>query len=525
MKTATPATEKGINTPRPPVVAVMGHIDHGKTTLLDYIRKAAVAEKEAGGITQHVSAYEVEVPQKEPKSRESEANRGIPRQARDDFASRKITFIDTPGHEAFAGVRSRGARVADIAILIVSGEDGVKPQTLETLKFIKENKLPFIVAITKIDKPSANVERVKQSLLENEIYIEGYGGEIPCVPVSAVTGAGVSDLLDMILLVADIENICGNPAKLAEGIVLEVSRSKESGVIATLIVKDGSLQKGMVVVAGRATSVLRMMNNFLGKKIETAPAGTPVSVTGWNEAPKTGDAFISFPTKKEAEKYLETGAKTAAEKPAATQGVPEERVIVPIVIKADVSGTLEAIESELKKLATDKILPKVIVAGTGDINESDLKILSKNPDALIFGFNVKIDTAAKNLADRDGVNVELFTVIYKLIERMQEVLASRTPKMEVVEVRGKAKIMRLFSVVKDKQIVGGKVIEGSIGLGDEFKIMRRGVEVGAGKIRELQQQKVKTSEVIKDREFGTMVEAKIEIAPGDVLETFIIVKK
>ena len=497
--------QKNTAVSRPPVVAVMGHIDHGKTTLLDYIRKAVVAEKEAGGITQHVSAYEVF----------HKTSEGV---------TKPITFIDTPGHEAFAGVRSRGARVADIAVLIVSGEDGVKPQTLEALKFIKESKLPFIVAITKMDKPSANVERVKQSLLENEIYIEGYGGEIPCVPVSAVTGAGVSDLLDMILLVADVENIQSNPEKPAEGTILEVSRSKESGVTATLIVKDGTLKKGMTVVAGKATSVLRMMDNFLGKKIEIAPAGTPVRVTGWDQMPKTGDVFTAFTTKKEAEKYL-LNPKVSAKQPVLKQTLKEERVIVPIVIKADVSGTLEAIEHELAKLATDKILPKVIVAGTGDLNESDLKILSRNPDALIFGFNVKVDSAAKNLAERDGVTVELFTVIYKLIERMQEVLALRTPKIEVVEIRGKAKIIRLFSVVKDKQIIGGKVIEGTIGLGDEFKIMRRGAEVGNGKIRELQQQKVKTNEVVKDREFGAMAEAKIEIAPGDVLETFVIVKK
>lgn len=491
--------------PRAPIVAVMGHIDHGKTTLLDYIRKAAVAEKEAGGITQHVSAYEVL----------HKTSEGV---------TKPITFIDTPGHEAFAGVRSRGARVADIAVLIVSGEDGVKPQTLEALKFIKESNLPFIVAITKMDKPSANVERVKQNLLEHEIYIEGYGGEIPCVPVSAITGAGVSDLLDMILLVAEVENIQSDPAKPAEGIILEVSRSKESGVTATLIVRDGTLKKGMTIVAGEATSVLRMMDNFLGKKIEIAPAGTPVRVTGWNEMPKTGNTFMAFETKKEAEKYLQN-PKVPAKHATPKQATKEERVIVPIVIKADVSGTLEAIESELAKLATDKILPKVIVAGTGDLNESDLKILSRNPDALIFGFNVKIDNAAKNLAERDGVTVELFTIIYKLIERMQEVLATRTPKIEVAEIRGKAKIIRLFSAVKDKQIIGGKVIEGSINLGDEFKIMRRGAEVGQGKIRELQQQKVKTSEVVKDREFGAMAEAKIEIAPGDVLETFIIVKK
>lgn len=506
MKTVVTKTEKLASQPRPPVVAVMGHIDHGKTTLLDYIRHTLVAEKEAGGITQHVGAYEVE-------------------HKTADGVLKHITFIDTPGHEAFAGIRSRGASVADIAILIVSGEDGVKPQTLEALKFIKESKTPFIVAITKIDKPSANVERAKQSLLEHEIYVEGYGGEIPCVAVSGVSGAGVNDLLDMILLVAEVENISGTPENPAAGVVLEVTRSKEKGVSATLIIKNGTLKKGMVLLAGDALSSLRTMENFSGKKIETAPAGTPVTVVGWDEEPKTGSAFLSFPSKKEAEKYLEARLTTPERSGTRNQKSDEERKAVPIVIKADVSGTLEAIEYELRKLATDKIFPKIIQAGTGTINESDLKIATGNEHALVFGFNVKIDNAAKNLAERDGVSIELFSIIYKLTERMQEIMLERTPKTEVAEIRGKAKIIRFFSAVKDKQIVGGKVTEGSIGVGDEFKIMRRNAEVGVGKIRELQQQKVKTSSVEKDREFGAMAEAKIEIAPGDVLETFVIVKK
>ena len=497
--------QKNTAIPRAPVVAVMGHIDHGKTTLLDYIRKTNTAEKEAGGITQHVSAYEVV----------HKTAEGI---------LKPITFLDTPGHEAFAGIRSRGARVADIAILIVSGEDGVKPQTLEALKFIKESKLPFIVAITKIDKPSVNIERAKQSLLEHEIYVEGYGGEIPCIAVSGVSGAGVNDLLDMILLVAEVENISGHPDKAAEGVVLEVSRSKEKGIAATLIVKDGTLKKSMVIVSGAVSSPLRMMENFMGENIQSALPGTPVRVWGWDKAPQTGEVFRSFLTKKEAERYLEN-PPAAVQKASRTSSAPEQRLPVPMVIKADTSGTLEAIQYELKKLATDKIFPKVIQAGAGDINESDLKIATGNEHALVLGFNVKIDNAAKNLAERDTVKIELFSIIYKLIERVQEILVERTPKTEVTEIRGKAKIIRLFSAVKDKQIIGGKVIEGSINVGDEFRIIRRSAEVGSGRIRELQQQKQKTSEVLADREFGAMAEARIEIAPGDVLEAFVIVQK
>ncbi|MSU55262.1 MAG: translation initiation factor IF-2 [Candidatus Taylorbacteria bacterium] len=498
--------QKNTSVPRPPVVAVMGHIDHGKTTLLDYIRKSNVTDKEAGGITQHVSAYEVF--HKTPEG-----------------LTKPITFIDTPGHEAFAAIRSRGASVADIAILVVSGEDGVKPQTLEALKFIKESKLPFIIAVTKMDKPSANIERAKQSLLENEIYVEGYGGEVPCLPVSAKTGSGINELLDMVLLVAEVGEISANENLPAEGVVLEVSRSKERGISAVLIIRNGTLSRGMTVVSGKSISPLRMIENFAGKKIDVCLPGTPVTIIGWDSAPKTGDMFHSFYSKKDAEEFLENPEKNIKKIVVIKKSIAEERVVIPLVVKTDVSGTLEAIEHEMAKLATDKIIPRIIQSGTGDINESDLKILSGNPDALIFGFNVKIDNAARNLAERDGVKIELFTIIYKLIERMQEVIATRTPKLEVVETRGKAKIIRLFSVVKDKQIIGGKVIEGSIGLGDEFKIIRRGAEVGSGRIRELQQQKVKTSEVLKDKEFGAMAEAKIEIAPGDVLETFIIVQK
>lgn len=512
------ATKKEISSkkPIPPIVSVMGHIDHGKTTLLDYIRKSCtegtdsrhknVAEGEAGGITQHVSAYEV-------------------KRTGSDGKVKSITFLDTPGHEAFAGIRSRGAQVADIAILVVSAEDGVKPQTKEALKFITKSKTPFIVALTKTDKPSANIERAKQSLLENEIYVEGYGGEIPCVPVSGVTGEGVSDLLDMILLVAEVENISGETDKPAEGVVLEATRSKESGISATLIVKNGTLKKGMAVVVGNAISPLRQMENFAGKKIETAGPGTPVSILGWDGMPETGGEFISFATKKEADKYLETSRTSTMSRNGHTEIKIDLRVALPIVVKADVSGTLEAIEYELGKLATEKIYPKIIQAGTGTINESDLKIASGIEGSLMLGFNVKVDNAARNLSERDGVKIELFTIIYKLIERVQEILIERTPKFETSETRGTAKIIRMFSQVKDKQIIGGKVTEGSIGVGDEFKIMRRGAEVGKGRIRELQQKKVKTSEVQKDLEFGAQVEARIEIAPGDMIESFVLVQK
>ncbi len=491
---------------RPPVVAVMGHIDHGKTTLLDYIRKTSVAAKEAGGITQHVAAYEVS---------HSSA----------DGKERSITFIDTPGHEAFAGIRNRGAQVADIAILVVSGEDGVKPQTVQALKFIQEHKVPYIVAITKIDKASADIDRTKQSLAEHSIFVEGYGGSVPVVPVSAVTGAGIDELLDMILLSADIEGITADATKMASGVVLEVTRSKESGISATLIVKDGTLSKGAVVVCGSCLSVLRIMENFAGKRIETAGPGMPAVITGWNDLPAVGATFISFKNKKEAEGHIKKNAQRLSAAAAESRDPNESRVAVPIIIKADTRGSLEALQYEIGKLVTDKIFLSIIKIGEGDISESDIKTAASGTKAFVFGLNVNIDNVAKTLADRDRVTIETFDIIYKLIERLQEILSERTPKVETLELHGRAHIKRFFSSTKDRQIIGGKVTDGEIRVGDEFKLVRRGAEVGAGRIRDLEQHKVKTREVTKDLEFGALVEAKIEVAPGDDLEIFTLVQK
>ena len=312
----------------------------------------------------------------------------------------------------------------------------------------------------------------------------------------------------------------------AEGVVLEATRSKEKGISATLVIKNGTIKKGMAIVAGKASTPLRQMQNYAGKKIDSAGPGSAVSIIGWDSMPITGSPFASFATKKEAEIHLKkTHRATAQKQDDKTKKKTDERAEVPMVVKADVSGTLEAIELELRKLVTDKIVPKIIASGTGDINESDIKIASGSAQAHVFGFKVKVDSAAKSLSERDGVSIEIFDVIYKLIERVQEIIIERTPKVEVVEIRGKAKIIRSFSRLKDKQVIGGKVLEGSLQSGDEFKIMRRTAEIGVGKIRELQQQKVKTDEVVKDREFGALVETRIEIAPGDSIESFIIVQK
>ena len=504
MASNTRTTTKGTSAPRPPVVAVMGHIDHGKSTLLDFIRKTNLTEKEAGGITQHVAAYEVVHKTK-------------------DGTENGITFLDTPGHEAFRAIRARGASVADVAVLVVSGEDGVKPQTLEALQFIKQKKLPYVVAITKIDKPTANVERTKQSMAEHEIYVEGYGGDIPCVPLSSKTGDGVDELLDMILLLAEMHAAPANIGSQTKGFVIEARMDKSEGISATLIITEGLLKKGDGIAAEGAFAPVRGLENFLGKNIEEAGAGRPVRVIGWNSVPRVGAPFEAFATKKEAEsRASEIGE--ALKKPAAGKkaGGVAEKAFVPLVVKADVSGTLEAIEHEAKKLETEKVAIRIIHQGVGTINESDLKAAMASKESVIAGFNVAIDQSAKAIIEREGVPVKIFDVIYRVNDWLSELIKERTPKIATEEPRGSAKILKIFTTDKDRQIVGGKVLEGAIGLGQELRVLRREAVIGKGRIKELQQQKKKEESVASGNEFGALVSTNVEIAPGDRIETYVI---
>ncbi|MEN9622254.1 MAG: translation initiation factor translation initiation factor [Candidatus Parcubacteria bacterium] len=504
--TQSNSQSSGALTKRPPVVAILGHIDHGKSTLLDYIRKSHIVDSEAGGITQSISAYEVERVK--------------------DGTVEKITFIDTPGHEAFSGMRERGATTADIALLIVSAEDGVKTQTIEAYKEIEKAKVPFIVAINKIDKPNANVDRVKNSLAEAGVYLEGYGGSVSYVPISAKTGQGVDDLLDMIILTADVASLTGESTKPASGVIIEAHRDPKKGISATLIIKNGSMGPGMFVASGTAFSPTRIIENHAGKKITEATFSSPVRLVGWNEAPKVGGIFESFESKRDLEDYLETAYEIADAVPAAVaEPGSENKKIIPVIIKADVLGSVEAIAHEMRKIKNDRVTAKVILASIGDITESDIKGAGGNKDTVIVGFNVKIDSQAQAMIERLGMQAANFDIIYKLVEFLQEKVIERTPKVETEEVVGRAKIMKCFSANKDKQIVGGKVTDREINLGHKVKIYRRETIIGDGVIRELQQTKVKTDTVKEGFEFGTMIDSKIELAPGDVIEDFIIVSK
>jgi len=508
---------------RPPVVVVMGHIDHGKSTLLDYIRKTNVVEKEVGGITQNISAYEVV----HPEGKQASYGAG-----KDEM--KKITFLDTPGHEAFSKMRERGAIIADLAILVVSAEDGVKPQTIEAWKTIAETKLPSIVAINKIDKPSANVEKTKTELVENEIYLENYGGKIPFVEISAKTGAGINDLLSLILIIAEMENWTGDLNENATGFVIEANLDSKRGIMATLIIKEGALQKGMFVAAEDAICSTRIIENFLGEMINGASFSSPIRLFGFDKMPKVGARFKTFKTKKEAGQYAEEWEKTPTPtKKNSGVGVPTspkpESVgkIIPILLKADVSGSLEAIEKEIAKIKCKGKIEnaefKIIGKGVGPISESDIKNISSN--SLVIGFNVKADKSAREIAEKRGIAISFFDIIYKMTEWLEIQMEEKRPRIETIETIGRAKIIRAFSRTKERQIIGGKVIEGRMLLNGTVKIMRREFEIGRGKIVNLEKGKVKTSEVVEGSEFGMMVESKIEIAPGDIIELFSIAQK
>lgn len=516
MKSTTTHTPTSNVTSRPPVVVVMGHIDHGKSTLLDYIRHTNVVDKEVGGITQRMSAYEVA------------------------HGEKSVTFLDTPGHESFNAIRARGASAADIAILVVSAEDGVKPQTLDAFRAIKTAGLPYIVGISKIDKPNANIDRTKQTLAENEIYVEGYGGTIPFVPFSGKTGAGVDDLLDMILLTADVEEFTADKNALAECIVIEANNEKTRGISATLIVKNGTLKSGSFIVAGNAMSPIRIMENFAGKPIKEATPSMPVRIVGWDKQPEVGGICFTFSSKKEAEKYIEEESEKSTNRQGSTNAngsqritpvnsafIDEENIIanVPVIIKADTSGSLEAVKYEISKIKVERVNIRIVSSGMGDILENDIKASIGVPGTIVLGFSVKVDSSAKRFAEQHSVPIQTFDIIYKLTEWLEEEIKNRAPKIATEEQKGVAKILKFFSSIRDKQVLGARAESGTISVNDEVKIIRRETEIARGRVRELQHMKSKVGSIEEGKEFGALIESKIEIAPGDKVEAFHVVLK
>jgi translation initiation factor IF-2 len=501
------APKQTANVERPPVVVVMGHVDHGKSTLLDYIRKSNTVAGEAGGITQRVAAYEVERPSKSSGQ------------------AKKITFIDTPGHAAFAAIRSRGAKVADIAILVVAADDGVKAQTLEALEGIKSTDIPFIVAINKIDKPNANIERTQAGLLEKGVYLEKLGGDVPWAAISAKEGTGIDELLDLVLLVAEVRELRGEENVPAEGYVLEAHRDQKRGIAATLIIRNGVLKSGMAVLSGRSISPVRIMEDSNGRALREARMSSPVILVGFDELPSAGESFRAYSKRRDAEEVRSTLKRDA--KSSVSENVPEEGVFsMPLIVRADTTGSLDAIELEAGRLGDEHARLRIVQAGIGTISENDVKTaLAARGTPVIVGFGVGVDGAATERARQNGIRIETFDIIYKLTERLEELLKDSTPKRVVEEVVGRAKILKQFSSRKDEHVVGGSVVEGYLTKGASVRVIRRNSLIGVGKIRNLQSHKQNVARVETGSEFGTQIEAVFEIAQGDTLECIVSVTK
>lgn len=501
-------------TTRSPIVAIVGHIDHGKSTLLDYIRKTNVVESEAGGITQHLSAYEA-------------VHKNV-------SGEHKITFLDTPGHEAFKGMRARGLEVADVAILIVSSEDGVKPQTLEALKLIGEAQLPYVVAFTKIDKPGSNIEKAKMSMLENQVFLEGMGGDVPWVGISGKSGEGVPELLDLILLAAELKGLPADPKKPAEGLVIEAHIDNKRGSTATLIVRDGTIASGKFVVAGGVWAPVRIMENFLGKAIKEAGPSSPVRIVGFSGLPEVGAQWSVVDSKKEAEAKAAavvlpqrrsagpTRDATTARSEDDTTAEAVETMLLPVVIKTDVAGVGEAVAHEFEKIPQDPRLEvRILSRSVGAITEGDVKLVGggKTP-GIILGFNVKVEREARDLAERLGVEIQTFDIIYKLTEWFKEMLEKRRPRLETQVLSGAAKVLKFFSRQSGRVVLGGRVEEGALKQGQEVRITRRETEIGRGTIIGLQANKKEVRSVEEGAEFGMMLKTSAEPASGDRLEFY-----
>lgn len=487
---------------RPPVIVVLGHVDHGKSTLLDYIRNTNIVAGEAGGITQKVSAYEVE--------HEHEGTK------------RRITFLDTPGHEAFSAIRARGAQSADIAILVVSAEDGVRPQTLEAWQAVQQSSIPCVIAINKIDRPNANVEKTKANLLEHGIYIEGMGGDTPAVPISAKVGTGINDLLDTLLLVADVSEFTGDPTMPAEGVVIESERDPKKGVAATLLIKNGTLSAGDMVLAGTALAPVRIFEDFAGHTIKKASFSSPVRVVGFDTLPAAGAPFKAFSSKKDAEVARSAAAKQEAQ---FVEDQEDERFVIPVVIKAEANGSIEGITHELRKIETDRTRIKVIAHGIGNITENDIKTAVASPGTLVVGFNVAVEGVARDLADQHGISIKTFSIIYELADYVREHATNTTPKQKTEEQDGTATVFKIFSVRKDVYTIGGKVTSGSLFVKHAVKVLRSDTEVARGKLLALQVNKSDATRADEGALWGAQIQLDAPLQEQDTLVCFTTVEK
>ncbi len=487
-------------TTRPPIVVVLGHIDHGKSSLLEAIRDFKITARESGGITQHIGAYQVEE------------------------KGKKITFLDTPGHEAFSQMRSRGAKVADIAILVIDAAEGVKPQTKEAIAHIKEVKIPAIIALNKIDKPEANPEKVKRELQKEDFAVESLGGKIPSVEISAKTKKGIPELLDLILLVAEMEELKSDPQKSAEGVVIESYLDNLRGPTATLLLTDGCLKIGDLVAAGSSFAKIKNIENFKKISVKEAFPSDPVIIFGFNEAPKVGENFKVFPDLANIENYLREEAKKTSfispqEEKKETQETLEndERPnVLNLILKTDVLGSIEAIEGTLKSLPQEKVILKILKSKAGNINESDVKLAAASR-AIILGFRVKIGAIAKKMAERENIKIKTFEVIYDLVEETRRLMEKILEPEEIRTELGKLKVLAKFLTEKNRQIIGGRVAEGVVKKGALVEVFRGEEKIGQGKMVGLQRNKKEANEIQKGEECGVLFEGNAVVEEGDIL--------
>ncbi|QWU46415.1 MULTISPECIES: translation initiation factor IF-2 [Bacillus] len=493
---------------RPAVVTIMGHVDHGKTTLLDSIRNSKVTAGEAGGITQHIGAYQVDVNDK------------------------KITFLDTPGHAAFTTMRARGAQVTDITILVVAADDGVMPQTVEAISHAKAAGVPIIVAVNKMDKPAANPDRVMQELTEYELVPEAWGGDTIFVPISAIQGEGIDNLLEMILLVSEVEEYKANPNRYAAGTVIEAQLDKGKGTIATLLVQNGTLRVGDPIVVGTSFGRVRAMVSDIGRRVKVAGPSTPVEITGLNEVPQAGDRFMAFADEKKARQIGESRAQEAlvaqrGEKSKFSledlfQQIQEGDVKeINLIVKADVQGSVEAMAASLRKIDVEGVKVKIIHTGVGAITESDV-ILASASNAIIIGFNVRPDVNAKRTAELEKVDVRLHRIIYKVIEEIESAMQGMLDPEFEEKVIGQAEVRQTFKVTKVGTIAGCYVIDGKITRDSGVRIIRDGVVIFEGQLDTLKRFKDDVKEVAQNYECGITIERYNDLKEGDIIEAYVM---
>lgn len=493
---------------RPPVVTIMGHVDHGKTTLLDYIRKSNVASGEAGGITQAIGAYSVK------------------------YKDKSITFIDTPGHEAFTEMRARGASITDIVIIIVAADDGVMPQTKEAIDHAKAAGVPIIVAINKIDKPDANIERIMTALVENGLTPEEWGGDVIVNKISAATGENVNELLDNILLVAEMEGYKANPSRYATGAVIESKKDSKVGSVITLLIQNGTLRLGDPIVIGNSYGKVRTLKNDLGQNIVEASPSTPVEVTGISDVPSAGDKFMAFESEKQAKQIAEERKLRSREKDSNFSGMTLEDLFgriqegikeIKIVLKADVNGSLEAVKNSLEKISVDGVKVSVIRGAVGAITESDI-VLASASDALIIGFNVRANQKTMDMAKQYNITIKTYDIIYKVVEDMEKAMKGMLDPEYEEKVTGTLEVRQIFKFSKIGLIAGCHVLSGTVKNNQKARIIRDDVVVYNGSVKTLQHEKDQVKEVKKDMDCGITLENCQDYKEKDIIEVYDLVE-